>query len=518
MSTSQSQSFISDEEDDLDKELDAFIEEKTEPEPVKETKEDKNVNEPPKSNNIASDSEGETEEKGQRETSGEKSTDDEWDEQELSEDQKRAMMELENLRNMDDGLPTEDPPEYDVTARVKQLNEELANDTTPTDKKRESRVLFKEDLVDLVAPPPDYGEGEEGPQQNQESNTVSDKSETSKNNSNTPPGTKRSDNKVLIERGGNFELVNADEVTADDMGIPLFDNDKENEDNISGAGNTNNNNSSSSFNRKPAPPSNPRPSTATGPSRRSMRPAQKTRAQSAGSRNTPINHSFPLNANYRSPYALSLKEKDMLEQQNKQKEEQRREDERRRKRDEEDKQSYNEDLFQSWLSKVRQREKQKKEKEEEEMRKNQKPDKRRSKDKQKNMGQDEYDNSDDEERSQDKWEDDDYSDETQKNNELFKEWVQTKSEQKKREKLLSKRQEQETNEGLIIRSRDDCDKAFRDWLRRKSTDLKRARAIERQKARMMRIAARKARKTQALTKAVRQSNAFRYVDYYGYRF
>ncbi|XP_033740380.1 coiled-coil domain-containing protein 181-like isoform X2 [Pecten maximus] len=481
MSSGEQQRLYADEEDDLDKELDAFIEEKTEPDPVTETKEDKNVNEPSK-NNIGSDSEGETDEKGQRETSGEKSTDDEWDEQELSEDQIRAMEELENLRNMDDGLPTEDPPEYDVTARVKQLNEELANDNTPTDKKRESRVLFKEDLVDLVAPPPDYGEGEDNPQQNQDSNTVSDKSEPTKNDSNTAPGAKRSDDKVLIERGGNFELVNADEVTADDMGLPLFDNDKENEgNNANGAGNTNSN-SSSSFNRKPAPPSNPRPSTASGPSRRSVRPAQKPRAQSAGSRNSSINHSFPLNENYKSPYALSPKEKELLEQQNKQKEEQRKEDERRKKKEEEEKQNYNEDLFQSWLTKVRQRDKQRREKEEEEMKRNQKPD-----------------NSD-------------------QNNQMYKEWVQSKTEQKKREKLLVKRQEQETNDGLIIRSRDDCDKAFRDWLRRKNTDLKRARAVEKQKARMMRIMARKARKTQALTKAVRQSNAFRYVDYYGYRF
>ncbi|XP_060085594.1 coiled-coil domain-containing protein 181-like [Ylistrum balloti] len=476
MSHVQMQSY-SEEEYDLDKELDAFIEEKTEPDPVIENKAEKDVKEPTKTNTIASDSEGETDEKGQRETSGEKSTDDEWDEQELSEDQKRAMEELENLRNMDDGLPTEDPPEYDVTARVKQLNEELANDTTPTEK-RESRVLFKEDLVDLVAPPPDYGEGEENPQQNQDS---SDKTESSKNDSNAARGAKRSDDKVLIERGGNFELVNADEVTADDMGLPLFDNDKENvNNNANGAGNMNSNNSS--FNRKPAPPSNPRPSTATGSSRRSVRPAQKPRAQSAGSRNTPINHSFPLNHDYKSPYALSPKEKELLEQQTKQKEEQRREEERRRKREEEEKQTYNEDLFQSWLTKVRQRERQRREKEEEEMRKSKK------------------------------------SDKTEQNNQMYKDWVKSKTEQKKREKLLAKRQEQEASEGLIIRSRDDCDKAFRDWLRRKNTDLKRARAVEKQKAKMMRIMARKARKTQALTKAVRQSNSFRYVDYYGYRF
>lgn len=225
--------------------------------------------------------------------------------------------------------------------------------------------------MDLVAPPPDYGEGEEASQQNQENEAVPEKSDASKN-TNSGSGSKKSDDKVLIERGGNFELVNADDVTADDMGLPLFDNDKENEEETYGAGNKNNNNSS--FNRKPAPPSNPRPSTATGPSRRSVRPTQKARAQSAGSRNSPINHSILENFQYDSPYALSPQEKEMLEQQNKKKEVQRRDDVRRKKREDEEKQTYNDDLFQSWLWKIRQREKERKEREEDTKRKNQKTD------------------------------------------------------------------------------------------------------------------------------------------------
>ena len=50
----------------------------------------------------------------------------------------------------------DEPPVYDVADRLKQLNQELAEDPTPIDDDRERSIKFKDDLVDLVAPPPDY--------------------------------------------------------------------------------------------------------------------------------------------------------------------------------------------------------------------------------------------------------------------------------------------------------------------------------------------------------------------------
>jgi hypothetical protein len=61
-------------------------------------------------------------------------------------------------------------------------------------------------------------------------------------------------------------------------------------------------------------------------------------------------------------------------------------------------------------------------------------------------------------------------------------------------------------------------KKFCRWLKRKNMETKRHRIEERQRARMHRLAARKSRKSLALAKAIKQSNAFKYVDYYGYRF
>lgn len=56
------------------------------------------------------------------------------------------------------------------------------------------------------------------------------------------------------------------------------------------------------------------------------------------------------------------------------------------------------------------------------------------------------------------------------------------------------------------------------WLKKKNTDLKKERQEEMQKARVHKLLARKSRKSQQLAKAIKQAQAFRYVDYYGYRY
>ena len=49
----------------------------------------------------------------------------------------------------------------------------------------------------------------------------------------------------------------------------------------------------------------------------------------------------------------------------------------------------------------------------------------------------------------------------EENEEAFKGWLKEKSSQFKKEKLLKRRQEQEAHDGYYVRSREDCDKAFR---------------------------------------------------------
>ena len=269
-------------------------------------------------------------------------------------------------------LADEDPPEYDVKERLKVINQDLANDPTPIEKSH-SKVGFKQNLVDLVAPPPDYGEDEEDEQksdksspntqkQSQEKDKSDEKSETiSAKKSNT----QNSKEKVLIERDGQFELVNADDVRAQDLGliVPIKDKDKENE----------KRKSDTSSQKQPAPPPKPRPATATASSRRNIRVSSaKQRPQSAGAS---TGHRDPLdNFDYNSPYAMSPREKELMEERKKALEKHRKEQEKRRKAEEDEKDRENRDAFEYWLKKKREENRRKKIVEEDDRKQNDKDD------------------------------------------------------------------------------------------------------------------------------------------------
>lgn len=52
----------------------------------------------------------------------------------------------------------------------------------------------------------------------------------------------------------------------------------------------------------------------------------------------------------------------------------------------------------------------------------------------------------------------------EENEEAFRSWLKDKNAQFKKEKLLKRRQEQEMHEGYYIRSREECDKAYKQWV------------------------------------------------------
>ena len=59
---------------------------------------------------------------------------------------------------------------------------------------------------------------------------------------------------------------------------------------------------------------------------------------------------------------------------------------------------------------------------------------------------------------------------------------------------------------------------FSRWLKKKNADVRRQQSLERQRSKMYRVQVKRSRKTQALVRALKESQAFRYVDYYGYRY
>ncbi|KAK3578094.1 hypothetical protein CHS0354_006751 [Potamilus streckersoni] len=399
--------------------------------------------------------------------------------------------------------PDEDPPEYNVKERLKELNQELANDPTPVENNREPKVLFKENLVDLVAPPPEYSDDESKSKSPDNIQPKMEEKENSGKKSEKNKSEKSSSNQVLIERSGTFELVNADDVTAQDMGLPTASVEKAKK------------NSKNKNQKEPRPPSKPRPATAAESSRRNIRSqTSQKRPLSAQS------HNSSSEENYNSPYGLSPEQKQLAKQRAEALEKKKKEDEKKKKEEEEEKQRESMEAFQYWLQKkIELEKKMQKEKNE--------------KNKEANTKEDKNDN--DEEYAVGKAKDielinrpdpnaltdeDQHSllEITEENNNAYKDWLKTKSTQTKKDRLLEKRAQQEMHDGYYIRSRQECDQAFKDWLKHKNAEIRKARALERQKARAIRMAARKSRRSKTLYRAIRENQAFKYVDYYGYRF
>ncbi|XP_045197008.1 coiled-coil domain-containing protein 181-like isoform X2 [Mercenaria mercenaria] len=483
--------------DDFEKELNSYIESEE-----KNKKEKENQNTMEKDKDKTGEGKSSSETLPVREQSD--NEDSEVDDYNLTEDQKRALEELDNLKTEMGCLPDEDPPEYDVTERLKILNEELKNDPTPVEKQNESKVVFKSNLIDLVAPPPDFSdeEGEDkkqnspkstkttSPPKKQTEDKVDDNSETISTSKKSNSGKK---DEVLIEIDGQFQLVSADDVRARDLGYTMdHDNNKENE---------KKQNEKNKGKLQPAPPGKPRPATASASSRRSVRTTPvKQRPQSA---HGATDHGSAINNfDYNSPYALSPREKQLMEERKKAHEKQRQESERRRKEEEQNKEKENQEAFEFWLKKKRENDRRRKIQEEEDRKTNAKEDRQRIRDFEKNKAFATYD----------------ILYYKEENEEAFKQWLQEKQGQFKKEKLLKRRQDQEMHEGYYVRSREECEKAYKQWLKHKAIEARKARAAERNKAKLQRLAARRSRKSISLSKSIREAQSFRYVDYYGYRF
>ncbi len=56
------------------------------------------------------------------------------------------------------------------------------------------------------------------------------------------------------------------------------------------------------------------------------------------------------------------------------------------------------------------------------------------------------------------------------------------------------------------------------WLKKKNQDTKKDKKDDKQRQRIHKLMVRRTRKAVALARAIKQSQSFRYVDYYGYRY
>ncbi|PVD28137.1 hypothetical protein C0Q70_10722 [Pomacea canaliculata] len=362
--------------------------------------------------------------------------------------------------------PEDDPPEYNVKERLKELNDELAREPYPEEDDRKHRVDFKEELVDLVAPPAPDTSDDETPRK-----TIKDESDKEQpfNNKANSDGSEKK--QFVIERDGKFFILAAHELTASERAMLNVDKDGKAAHDDVGDHNDNrkikvrsNDNFTAEGKRdlKPTPPLKPRPFTAQPKSQSS---SSSLRPRSAGWN-----------------YGMSPDEKQRAKERAKLREQRQQEEERRHKTEEEYRRKEAEDAYQAWLQ--QKLEVLRKTKDEE--------------DKKKQTAAKE--------------------DKSTENEKAYQTWLKEKQGQMKREKLLKKRQEQEIQEGYYIRSREECDKAYREWLRKKYAEVLKQRSAEKQRNKTYRILMRKTRKNAMMVRSIHQAQAFRYVDYYGYRY
>ncbi|XP_041127517.1 coiled-coil domain-containing protein 181-like, partial [Polyodon spathula] len=102
--------------------------------------------------------------------------------------------------------------------------------------------------------------------------------------------------------------------------------------------------------------------------------------------------------------------------------------------------------------------------------------------------------------------------------EAFKQWLKRKHEQQFRNRQIEEMRRQEEESSYNIHEREECEKAFKLWLRRKKAEKHAEKQAAKERSRRLVIEARRARRMKDLLRTISEAKAFTFVDNYGYRF
>ena len=199
-------------------------------------------------------------------------------------------------------ISDEERPDYDVSERLKRLNEDLKNEQDPGD--REAKVGFKEDPVDLVVPPATFSDDEDSKSTPRGQSETSNSAEQVEDESEKSEDGNPSESQSLVERDGKFEFVSEEDYRAEE--------------------------------RKKNPSSRPQTANETSSAPRSD---NAPRSQSAGRQ--------------RSKYGLTDEQKKMMIERHKAIEKQKADEEKRKREEEEERRKENECAFKAWLERKR---------------------------------------------------------------------------------------------------------------------------------------------------------------------
>ncbi|XP_014856588.1 PREDICTED: coiled-coil domain-containing protein 181 isoform X3 [Poecilia mexicana] len=407
----------------------------------------------------------------------------------VEEDEERWPPPMEPLGyDMDQAstsLHTESPfPETDeqideeqmyILDKIEQANKELEEQDTP-DMTRQRRLHFKDTLVDLVVPPPLSDSYSDDTDEEKEraliagaasvvsgmlSNLIIDSSGQISSKDRASKELRRSSVEGLQETKESKVLVEKD-----------------------GNGTQTSAHLQPSFQlgtdqlKAPRPPTRPkarpnsaRPNSATQGQRVILMRNGKRRVQSATG--TPSKATF----------ALSPQQKDMLQKMKEKKDRLAREAEQRKHEEEDLKKQENEQAFKSWLIKKREQifEERKilRAKEIERM----------------NAKRDVYDPE-----------------------EAYRSWLQKKKEQVQRERQVVELRKLEEECNCLMHSRQECDRAFNQWLRRKRDEKRAQQLLHMEHSRRVALEVRRARQMTELLCAVNATRPFQFTDDSAYRY
>ncbi|XP_019404374.1 PREDICTED: coiled-coil domain-containing protein 181 isoform X1 [Crocodylus porosus] len=414
---------------------------------------------------------------------------------------------LENQEELDE--EDEEIKRY-ILEKIETANKLLENQA-PVDENRERKLKFKEKLVDLEVPPLEDAEAHNSDPES-EGKVFVGLSQLQISNEPGQEGKAPSldegkdeahrDGKILVEKDGKFELLSLQDIESQGflppINVSFTDIETQptspksshpaafgtpartKEESVAQQGVNSFSPVGEHFMYFPKPPPNPkcRSKSAASIAKNVGRGKTPHRVQSA--------NNVPLRS---STYCLSPRQKELQKQMEQKKEKLRKEEEAQKREQEEQKRRENEMVFKAWL--------------------------------QKKKGQVQ-----EEKRIQRAKEMEDLNSRVRKNlstlevqqedrnpEEAFKLWLKKKHQEHLKEKRMEFLKHQEQSVNFFPRT-EDCDRAFREWLKRKRKEKRAEELAAKERSRQLRLEARRAKQIQNIMCTISEPKSFRFTDHY----
>jgi len=387
------------------------------------------------------------------------------------EDDADADFELDQLRTEEEKALLEEnhrknceAEELQFQEKLMKANKQLEDEVKEVSLERERKVVFKPQLIDFEAPAPSESDSESEDEDFTKKSEDKKPEVTSLNDTVEINGQRISKSeKVLIERGGKFELVELSELET--ILPPLSLNHHSNDISVVNGDNL----ALNETNHKPT--KTQRPKSAPLSKRRST-------SRPPTSRPTSANNTFSRPPKKSRPFHYSAEMKDIMKKRLAAKAEREKEVEKRKAAEEE---AAKKEAHEAWLAWKEGKEALRKEAQQKAIEKKRNEPKK---------------DPEEAKRSYDKW-------------------LKEKKTLYKNRRELFEEKEIEKERQWLLRNRDDCDKAYRCWLRRKNQESKLVREQEELLQKETLRLEKQARKARKLLNALREAQEMKYIDYHG---